>query len=76
MLEYWPWSTKVGVWIIEHNNEDEKRASIVELLMKHGYKRRNVENSGVDDFFVADEFWSNQLETKPWRVHPHGTFGC
>ena len=76
-----------------------------------GYRRYDVENAGVDDYFVDPKYWlsaktdtrshapaspraadtflslahlalsdgiasGDKLKKKPWRVHPHGTFGC
>ena len=82
ILESFPFDTvRVGVWVIEHNGEEEKRAGIVALLDKHGYRRFDVENAGVDDFFADPQYMNAKeggepLTKKPWRVHPHGTFGC
>ena len=39
--------------------------------------RYDVENAGVDDYFVDPSYWqSDKLLKKPWRTHPHGTYGC
>ena len=40
VLQSWPFDkVRVGAWIVEHNNEEPKRANVVSLLKAHGYER-------------------------------------
>lgn len=40
VLKAWPFDKlRVGAWIVEHNDEEPKRANIIELLKTHGYER-------------------------------------
>eukprot|EP01052_Picozoa_sp_SAG31_P014124 SAG31_NODE_867_length_11367_cov_25.365992_6_plen_99_part_00 len=77
ILLAWPFKTvQVGAWVIEHNYEDEKRRRVIALMAENGYLRHEVENAGVDDYFVKSDYWRPHMSMKPWRTHPHGTFGC
>jgi hypothetical protein len=80
----------VGAWIVEHNNDMEKRAAVRALLEKHGvshifediiwpfsqfnkrrvverlllfaqYKAYDVENPGVDDYFMEPKVRATYL---------------
>ena len=62
---------EVGAWIVENGF-----GAVEEMLAAHGYRRRNVYSRGVDEYFVRDEYWHEELEQKPWRVHPRGSWGC
>mmetsp|Transcript_18438 Transcript_18438/g.22579 ORF Transcript_18438/g.22579 Transcript_18438/m.22579 type:complete len:193 (+) Transcript_18438:396-974(+) len=62
---------KVGVWIIENG-----MGKVAQLLELHGYHRRMVKNRGVDEYFVKDEFWDDELLEKEWRIHPFASWGC
>ena len=56
-LSKFPFSEyKVGAWIIEGHNIKVKG-----LLEQHGYKQRQVLNNGVDKYFVADEYWNDEM---------------
>lgn len=40
VLQAWPFDkVRVGAWIVEHNDEEPKRANIISLLKTHGYER-------------------------------------
>ena len=40
VLQAWPFdAVRVGAWIVEHNNEEPKRANVISLLQAHGYER-------------------------------------
>lgn len=68
---------KVGAWVIERDftNEGNNKKNH-DLLAKWGYKLVQVENPGVDEYFVRPEFWDESLGKKDWRVHPEGSDGC
>ncbi|KAL7487388.1 hypothetical protein ACHAW6_012990 [Cyclotella cf. meneghiniana] len=72
-LTKFPWdSYKVGAWIVEGHSTRVK-----ELLERHGYKQRSVQNRGVDEYYVADEFWKEDIMLhKEWRDHPMFSWGC
>lgn len=67
---------QVGAWIIENSTRDKRWDSIVKLLEEHGYKFRQVNNRGVDGYFVMDTFWDDTMLEKEWRTHPLGSWGC
>lgn len=68
---------KVGAWVIERDFKDEENnQKNHDLLAKWGYKLVQVENPGVDEYFVRPEFWDESLGKKKWRVHPEGSDGC
>lgn len=62
---------KVGAWIVEGHD-----AKVKQLLELHGYRRRPVLNNGADEYYVADEYWSDDMKSKEWRVHPMLSWGC
>lgn len=72
VLSKFPWTNyKVGAWIIEGHSVEVK-----DLLESHGYKQRPVKNNGVDEYYVADEYWSEEMVEKGWREHPFLSWGC
>jgi len=72
VLSKFPWTKyKVGAWIIEGHSKEVK-----DLLESNGYKERPVKNKGVDEYFVADEYWSEDMVEKEWREHPFLSWGC
>ena len=78
VLQAWPFeAAEVGAWIVEHNMQEPKRSDVKRLLQSQGYKWRDVENNGVDDYFVMDKYWpGDQLLRKAWRHHPSGSHNC
>ena len=72
VLSKFPWTNyKVAAWIIEgHSNQ------VKELLESNGYKQRPVRNKGVDEYYVSDEYWSEEMMEKEWREHPFLSWGC
>jgi len=71
-LSKFPWSDyKVGAWIIEGHS-----VKVKDLLESNGYKQRPVKNNGVDEYYVADDYWSEEMVEKEWRVHPLFSWGC
>jgi hypothetical protein len=71
-LKKFPWADcKVGAWIVEGHSSKVK-----ELLEQHGYKERPVQNRGADEYYVADDFWIEQMANKKWRDHPMFSWGC
>ena len=74
----WPWNEfSVGVFIIETgpNPCSKKCRQIRRTLKGHNYIRANVENRGVDDYFVLKQYWTGYTK-KAWRVHPQNSGGC
>lgn len=71
-LSKFPWDEyKVGGWIVEgHSNEVKK------LLEDNGYKQRPVQNRGADEYYVSDEYWTDDMAYKEWRYHPLFSWGC
>ena len=65
---------EVGAWIIENNKKTT--TEIIELLLQHDYKIRNVDHKGVDLYFVKDKYWDSTLLNKKLRIHPVGSWGC
>ena len=65
---------EVGAWIIENNKKTT--TEIIELLLRHDYKIRNVDHKGVDLYFVKDKYWDSTLLNKKLRIHPVGSWGC
>lgn len=71
-LTKFPWDDyTVGAWIIEGHD-----AQVKKLLESHGYMQRPVKNRGADEYFVRDEYWSEVMVEKEWRVHPLFSWGC
>lgn len=71
VLTKFPWDEyRVGAWIVE-GNDDKVKA----ILEQHGYRRRPVQNSGVDEYFVAEEYWKDMAQ-KEYREHPLFSWGC
>ena len=51
VLQSWPFDkVRVGAWIVEHNNEEPKRANVVSLLKVHGYERCVTAGPSVNAF--------------------------
>jgi len=71
-LSKFPFSDyEVGAWIVEGHD-----VKVKELLELHGYKRRHVLNNGADEYYVADQYWNDDMSIKDWRVHPLLSWGC
>jgi len=71
---------KVGAWIVEKADQEEDghspTNSSARLLEANGYVRAEVENAGVDSYFVHSDFKSEYPRKKMYRSHPLGSFGC
>ena len=75
----WPWEDMtVGVFIVETGPDpcNGKCQKIRKLLKLHDYVRANVENRGVDDYFVLSKYWIKQHTRKAWRIHPENSSDC
>ena len=71
-LTKFPWDEyRVGAWIVEGNDNKVKA-----ILEQHGYRRRPVKNNGVDEYYVADEYWNEDMAQKEYRGHPLFSWGC
>ncbi|CAJ1394495.1 unnamed protein product, partial [Effrenium voratum] len=84
-LRRFPWeSFEVGAWIIEtwgapqsnHSDFRAKGLELIALLEAHGYRRRPVQNNGVDEYFIRDRWWHPSLAEHKLRQHPKGSHGC
>jgi len=67
---------EVGAWIIENGSRKRGGEAIVNLLRSNGYRFRDVENAGVDGYYVKDKFWMKDLLKKASREHPPGSWSC
>ena len=47
-----------------------------DLLESNGYRWVDVDNAGVDGYFVDPQYWSEELREKALRLHPLGSWGC
>ena len=76
VLKTWPWDKlKVGVWVVEETGRE--KGEIPLILKEKGYKHVPVKNQGVDGYYVNENVtYSEDLNEKPWRVHPEGSMGC
>jgi len=77
LLRSWPWDEiKVAVFIIENEGNTAAHEEVRQIMLQHGYHKTQTEQPGVDEYYVLSEYWHPSLETKEWRNHPEGSFGC
>ena len=79
VLETFPWdTTRVGVIIVEINEDVEKQEAIRSLLVgQHGFIQVDVLYGGVDDYYRHSSIkWDDSLRRKRKRRHPKGSHGC
>jgi hypothetical protein len=81
VLTGFPWDKyQVGAWVVEQTTDQSRPPDAQErtrdILRAHGYMKAPVESPGVDEYWLLPKFWSDDLKTKAWRIHPDGSNGC
>jgi hypothetical protein len=71
ILNAWPWEYTIGALVVEHNFEEEKRASIRQLLREHGYVLVHAPTDGTDGCFERSPSCYPRCPcVDDWFLHP------